>query len=199
MMGIFLLLSGIAFADPWITDGSTATARYNLAIPAAYTMTSLGTITGEQLTSSDDASVTDDLSTGDDAFFGGDVKVNTLWVNTTSDFLKEMELSVAVDRTSYEISTDTAISDTNIPGLYFVGSASANQTITLPTASAADGCSLTFIVKANVGSYNVVVDGKSAETINGAATKTNSDQYSVLEVTSDGTAWYISDSIGTWT
>ena len=132
--------------------------------------------------------------------FSGDVNiVGALYVNETSDFLQEAEFSVAIDMTSYETAVDTGISDSNIPGLYFVGNASANQTLTLPAAASADGCSLVFVVKANVGSYNVVIDGDDAETINGAATKTNSDQYSMLEVTSDGTAWYITDSIGTWT
>jgi hypothetical protein len=48
MRKIILILSLIALimafatpagADPWITDGSTATARYNIAIPDAYTFT----------------------------------------------------------------------------------------------------------------------------------------------------------------
>jgi hypothetical protein len=165
----------------------TLDANYNIVTSGTGTITSAAAITGEQITSTDDITVYDKAT------------VDELYVNETSDFLQEAEFSVAIDMTSYETAVDTGISDSNIPGLYFVGNASANQTLTLPAAASADGCSLVFVVKANVGSYNVVIDGDDAETINGAATKTNSDQYSMPEVTSDGTAWYITDSIGTWT
>lgn len=37
------------------------------------------------------------------------------------------------------------------------------------------------------------------ETINGATTKTNSDQYSYLTVLCNGTGWNIVGSSGTWT
>jgi hypothetical protein len=84
------------------------------------------------------------------------------------------------------------------PDVIFVGDLSAHATITLPTAADNTGRTITVIVSGDPGSYNVVVDGEGTETINGATTKTNSDQYSVLEVTCNGTAWFIRNSIGTW-
>jgi hypothetical protein len=41
ILGVMLmtLFIGTAFADPWVTNGNTATARYNIAIPDAYTFT----------------------------------------------------------------------------------------------------------------------------------------------------------------
>ena len=180
---LLLLMIGTASASWYPSPKNVNTSANVNAVNGAFS----GTVQAEQFTSTDDITVYDRAT------------VDELYVNETSDFLQEAEFSVAIDMTSYETAVDTGISDSNIPGLYFVGTASANQTLTLPAAASADGCSLKFIVKANVGSYNVVIDGDDAETINGAGTKTNSDEYSMLEVTSDGTAWYISDSIGTWT
>ena len=85
------------------------------------------------------------------------------------------------------------------PDLILIGALSAHATITLPTAADNSGRTITVLLAGDPGAYNVIVDGEGSETINGAATKTNSDQYSMLKVTSNGTAWFISGSIGTWT
>lgn len=85
------------------------------------------------------------------------------------------------------------------PDLILVGALSAHATITLPTAADNAGRTITVLLAGDPGAYNVIVDGEGSETINGAATKTNSDQYSMLKVTCNGTAWFISGSAGTWT
>lgn len=90
------------------------------------------------------------------------------------------------------------ITDTD-PDIVVVGALSAHATITLPTALDNSGRIITVIIDGDPGAYNVIVDGEGSETINGAATKTNSDQYSYLTLLSNGTRWNIIGSAGTWT
>jgi len=90
------------------------------------------------------------------------------------------------------------ITDTD-PDVVVMGVISAHATITLPTAADNVGRIITVIIGGNPGAYNVIVDGEGAETINGAATKTNSDQYSYLRLLSTGAVWLIVGSAGTWT
>lgn len=84
------------------------------------------------------------------------------------------------------------------PDIVVVGVISAHATITLPTAADNIGRIITIIINGDPGAYNVVADGEGAETINGAATKTNSDRYSYLRLLCNGTGWNIIGSAGTW-
>ena len=84
------------------------------------------------------------------------------------------------------------ITDTD-PDLVFLGGAG---TIILPTAADNTGRSVKVITTTATAT---VLDGEGAETINGVASKTCSTQYSVIEVMCDGAAWYITDTLGTWT
>ena len=90
------------------------------------------------------------------------------------------------------------ITDTD-PDIVVVGVISAHATITLPTAADNTGRIITVIIDGEPGAYNVVVDGEGAETINGAATKTNSVIYSYLRLLCNGVGWDIIGSGGTWT
>jgi len=90
------------------------------------------------------------------------------------------------------------ITDTD-PDIVVIGVISAHATITLPTAADNIGRIITVIIDGEPGAYNVVVDGEGAETINGAATKTNSVIYSYLRLLCNGTGWDIIGSGGTWT
>jgi len=58
---------------------------------------------------------------------------------------------------------------------------------------------ITIVIDGDPGAFNVIIDGENSETINGATTKTNSDQYSYLTVLCNGTGWNIVGSSGTWT
>lgn len=93
---------------------------------------------------------------------------------------------------------DYAVSDTD-PDIILVDASGGNKTITLPTAADNAGRIITVVVAVEPGANNVVVDGEGAETINGAATKTNSTLYDSLILLCTGTAWIIIGGVGTWT
>jgi hypothetical protein len=155
LMALFI---GTAFADPWITDGDTATARYNIDIPDGYNLTahdatfggaiSVGagtisggvydgnlsvagthtfkviggpatfgssltaaslvsntTITGEQVTSTDDALITDDLIVDGGARIDETATVNALVSNTTVSSAVDGFLANSVIVPTYETIT----------------------------------------------------------------------------------------------
>lgn len=70
-----------------------------------------------------------------------------------------------------------------------VTGASANVTITLPTASGIAGT--IYVIKRSDATYDVVIDGNGAETIDGSATITLTAQYQFKMVQSDGTNWIV--------
>ena len=86
------------------------------------------------------------------------------------------------------------------PDIVVIGAitALAHTTIILPTAADNVGRIITVVIDGDPGAKNVIVDGEGAETINGAATKTNSDRYSYLRLLCNGTGWNIIGSAGTW-
>jgi hypothetical protein len=110
---------------------------------------------------------------------------------------KKVTKGVTIERSLSKTANYTVL-DTD-PDLIFIGALSAHATITLPTAADNAGRTIAVVLAGDPGAYNVIVDGEGSETINGATTKTNSDQYSVLKVTCNGTAWFITGSAGTWT
>ncbi len=135
----------------------------------------------------------------DDAkqYFGTDKDAYAQW-DATAAMLRLVGAIGPIKKKSLSKTADYTITDTD-PDLIFVGALSAHATITLPTAADNAGRKIIVILAGDPGAYNVVVDGEGSETINGATTKTNSDQYSMLEVTCNGTAWFITNSMGTWT
>lgn len=65
----------------------------------------------------------------------------------------------------------------------------ADRTVTLPTASANTGRKLTF-KKGDSGAFDLIVDGEGAETIDGATTKTLTNQYEATTIICDGDEWH---------
>jgi hypothetical protein len=63
-------------------------------------------------------------------------------------------------------------------------------TITLPAAASCTGRQYD-ILKADSSANAVTVDGNGTETINGAATKVLSNQYTAVTIRSNGSGWYI--------
>lgn len=88
-------------------------------------------------------------------------------------------------------SADYTVLDTD--DIILVNATSGAITISLPTASTIEGKTFT-IVKTDATTNAVVVDPNLAETINGSATYTLGSQYSLIQVISDGTNWYIGAS-----
>jgi hypothetical protein len=170
-------------------DGySLVVGASGLKLNGSNAITTTATVQGEQITSTDDARI------------AGTTTTDILHVNTTSTYAGKASFDTAISIDPYEPTNDgVGMSDANIRTPVFVGNASNNQTLTLPTAAAADGCSLKFIVKTDPGTYNFVLEGNGVETINGAQNKSSTTQYDSLEVTSNGVAWYITSSVGTWT
>jgi len=70
-----------------------------------------------------------------------------------------------------------------------VAGASGSVTITLPTAASIAGTM--YVIKRSDTTYDVVIDGDSSETIDGAATVTLSAQYQFKTIMSDGTNWKV--------
>jgi len=70
-----------------------------------------------------------------------------------------------------------------------VAGASGSVTITLPTAASITGTM--YVIKRSDTTYDVVIDGDSSETIDGAATVTLSAQYQFKTIMSDGTNWKV--------
>ena len=73
--------------------------------------------------------------------------------------------------------------------MVLVNEESGGATITLPTAVGNEGKE--YLIKKIGNTANVIVDGESGETIDGATTVTLDAQYEYIRVVSNGTAWYI--------
>lgn len=135
----------------------------------------------------------------DDAtmYFGTDKDAYLRW-DAAAAMLRLSGALGPVKQKSLSKTANYTVLDTD-PDLIFVGALSAHATITLPTAADNAGRTICAVLAGDPGAYNVIVDGEGSETINGATTKTNSDQYSSITVRCDGTGWYITSSSGTWT
>lgn len=98
--------------------------------------------------------------------------------NSTTMVFGGMRPTYAAKTTTYTItSTD-----------YFVDCTSGTFTVTLPTAVGATGQE--FVIK-NSGAGTITIATTSAQTIDGASTKTLSVQYGGLRLNSDGSNWKI--------
>lgn len=99
----------------------------------------------------------------------------TAWQNATaSSVLSSADVSLT-------------LTSTNIVVLH---SPTADSTITLPSAVGVVGEKIT-IKKTNTTNFDLIVDGASAETIDGDLTKTLNTPYSSITMVSDGANWFI--------
>jgi len=67
----------------------------------------------------------------------------------------------------------------------------ASFTVTLPTAASAIGKRLAIIKTDSDATKVITLDGNGAETIDGSASLTITNQYESIEVASDGTSWHL--------
>jgi len=96
-------------------------------------------------------------------------------------------------------SANYTILDTD-PDVYFVGNNSGTMTLTFPTAADNTGRIITVIITTAPGEFDVVLDGENAETVDQAATKTNTDaEGDMYQLICDGDEWQEITHIGTWT
>lgn len=89
----------------------------------------------------------------------------------------------------YALTADTALTNLHFGSLITVTPATAIVTLTLPTAVGSEG--LSMLVERRGTSYNVVLDGLAAETINGITTYTLTKDRQVVWIISDGANWRI--------
>jgi len=91
---------------------------------------------------------------------------------------------------AYSVATVTATTTAGEHYTILADCTSGAVTINLPAVATSSG--RTYIIKKIDASGNVVtIDGNAAETIDGTATKTLSNQYNYYAVQNDGSAWYI--------
>lgn len=74
--------------------------------------------------------------------------------------------------------------------IILVDSSGGLVTLTLPAVSGLSGKTYT-IVKTDAAAIAVVIDGNSAELISGQLTQAIQEQFGVMRIICDGTAWYI--------
>lgn len=73
---------------------------------------------------------------------------------------------------------------------------SGSITIALPVAASSTGKRIT--VKKIVAANSLILDGNASEVIDGATTKTATAQWAVMTIWCDGTAWFVENSLQTW-
>lgn len=111
--------------------------------------------------------------------------------------------SLKINTSMVRGSTASATNDTLTSAsksLYFIGAANG-QRITLPAVSGLSGWTITFIVvTAATGSHLNIIDGTSAENINGAATIACATKYASISLVCTGTEWVATSigQVGTW-
>ena len=106
------------------------------------------------------------------------------------NFLQVSELNTAAKTSSFTAFADDAAGSPK--NLYFCNTSGGSITVTLPTAAsgaASRGRVVTF-VKMHA-SNNLILDGASSETINGATTLTMTAVYDYRTIISDGTNWVV--------
>lgn len=148
---------------------------------------------------------TDTANTSDTSFtfrqLTGATHVDLVNISATGKITGVAGLTLSggpIKRALLSKTADYVVSDTDTD-IIITGALSAHATITLPTAADNTGRIITVIIDGDPGAFNVIVDGEGDERINGATTKTNSDQYSFIKVLCNGTGWNIVGSSGTWT
>jgi len=190
----------------------TLDANYNIVTSGTGSITSASTITGEQLTSTDDAYITDDLTVDGAARIDETATINAGVINSTLDVNgATTTAAITVDSGSivtadqYKRRTSTSATNTTItdggPDVYLVGNGTGvnTQTILFPTAADNKGRIITVILATDPVANTVILDGESSEQIDGAATKTTTDAVgSMYHLICDGVGWIKLVSSGTW-
>ncbi len=142
---------------------------------------------------SDDVNVTDDLAVTGLATIG-----ETFGVTGASTFEGNVLINTTMSRGFTETDIDVVIGDTDVD-MYLVGNATENQTVTLPTAADNSGRILTIVIATAPGDKDLIVDGEDSETINDAATLTNTDNVGdSIQIMCDGDEWFTVAMHGTW-
>jgi hypothetical protein len=186
---LFMLLSvASAYQLPstYIDGGLNVKNTTALNATTVTTVIASGVVKGEQVTSTDDATIYDTAT------------VNTLLVNTTATITGKLATGLAPTYTHQDWSGGLSMSANADKTIYLVGNSSGNQTIVLDAAATAAGKSYTFLTVTDPGSYYFILDGTGPETINGGVNVASTARYESATVYCDGVAWFVTSKIGTW-
>lgn len=113
---------------------------------------------------------------------------NAAITNKSNTFSAEQIFTKAERHAYTSVSANTTLDTTHY--VVDVDASSAAITIALPTAASVNGRE--YVIRKLDSSANAVtIDGYSSETINGAATKTLSTQYTTARIMSNGTNWIV--------
>lgn len=146
-----------------------------------------GTVTSVGITS-DTMTVTNSPITG-----AGDIDIEVKVDNTTIQHNGSNELEVkdgGIDGSKIALSVDSSFTNNDVidSDINLVTAGGSNLTVKLPAPSAGK---VVKVKKADSGVGHVVVAQNSAETIDGAASKTLYYQYESMTFVSDGTNWFV--------
>jgi len=103
-------------------------------------------------------------------------------VRLVLDEQKEQYDNVKVTTTSYTVQAKTYV---------LVDDATAGSAVTITLPPVIENTDRWVYVKKLGNTANVIVDGNSSETIDGATTKTITSQYGTLNLLSDGKEWHL--------
>lgn len=164
------------------TDGKTLTVSNSLTLAGADAKTINFGSNSITIATAGDASVTLPVS-GTLATLAG---AETLAGKTlTTPIVNGVKMAYAAKSAAYTMTAADYMVD--------VSGAAASVTITLPAAAGITGT--VYVIKRSDATWNTVIDGNAAETIDGAATITLSAQYQSRTIVSDGTNWKVIASV----
>lgn len=188
---LFYLVSGTTFYDAtWAqwdgadTDGTPTSTR---------SFTTSATVTAEQVTSTDDASVADNLTVGDTVTADDATITNNTAIGGTCDVDGDSTFDkVTIDEGVFTPITTVNASTYDILATdYMIGvtySQYGTCALDFKTAQIADGRTIHIVdTGGNASGYTITVSTEGDETINGAATATIESDYGSLSIICDGT------------
>jgi hypothetical protein len=111
----------------------------------------------------------------------------------------EDNLTALAEATGYAAKTaNYTVAANDYAKLINVDTTTGNITITLPAAATAGSGYMIYVAKSSSDANTVIIDGNSAETINGATTYTMYKQYDLIGLICDGSGWITREIAGEW-
>jgi len=146
-----------------------------------------GTVTSVGITSDTMTVTNSPITTSGDIDI--EVKVDNVTIqHNGSNELEVKDGGLTGDKIAYSVDSSFTNNDTIASDINLVTTGASNLTVKLPTPSAGK---LVKVKKADSGAGHVIVAQNSAETIDGAASKTLYYQYESMTFVSDGTNWFV--------
>ncbi|MFA7164595.1 MAG: hypothetical protein WC124_01945 [Desulfoplanes sp.] len=172
-------------------------ANKGITVGAGTGAYNFGTSTGAFTTSSGANTISGDTTISGSKTFTTGTGAVTLKGDTSIDAAKKFTVGPTKNRVT-ATDVNVTISDTD-NDFFFIGNATVNQSMTLPTAADNAGRVLTFVVATDPTDQYIIIDGEGAETVNGNATMESTGGVGAMyQVICSGTAWYTLGFNDTW-